>query len=69
MSKWLPIESAPKNRAFLCALKTDDGYEHGVARLTDTGAVQSVDDCEPYFCRSYYCEATHWMELPEPPKP
>lgn len=64
---WQPIETAPKGERFTVALKTDDGYEIGTAELTSTGAVQSVDDCEPYFCRGYYCEATHWMPLPEPP--
>ncbi len=66
---WKPIETAPKDQEFLAAVKTDEGYTFEVAALTDHGAVQATNDCEPFFCRSWYCEATHWMPLPEPPTP
>jgi hypothetical protein len=63
---WQPIETAPKDVAILGLLKTDDGYDYEVMKWT-VNVWQATNDCEPFCCRSWYCEPTHWMPLPTPP--
>ena len=66
MSKWQPIETAPKDgRAFLVidlfnqqwiCVKQDDGRIIGIGQKVIALAERIARD------------ATHWMMLPEPPK-
>lgn len=68
LPQWLPIESAPDKGQFIVALRMEEGWFFQTASKTAEGHIQSVDDCEPYFCRPYQCDPTHWQPLPPAPQ-
>jgi hypothetical protein len=71
MSKWQPIETAPKNgnRLLLCeAGWIDVGYWRVDLNGPDTGEGWTCERVQSWGYEEYaYCKPSHWMPLPEAP--
>jgi hypothetical protein len=60
--KWQPIDTAPKDRAILVF---EPYWQHRItSAIWDDKAKHFRSNCYAYI----EMHATHWMELPEPPK-
>lgn len=64
MSKWKPIETAPKDGTRFLAFEKSDDYQHYECwwreDFSNWSGWQDDWDSEP--------NPTHWMPLPEPPE-
>jgi hypothetical protein len=76
---WQPIETAPKDGTWIlvCGGRTNDDHKdrsHAVAQWTHylNGRTREEGNWQfAWYDGGYYgeyCDPTHWMELPEPPK-
>jgi len=72
MSKWQPIETAPKNESVLIFIPNAEHYGPGIYRgmLVDMGTGPHWDANALHMGRScgWGNQPTHWMPLPEPPQ-
>ena len=75
MSKWQPIETAPKDKTPILVYTGDGSINsHGGKYVVGFYAGRSHTHGDDYeYCTSsdnvgYIVQATHWMPLPEPPK-
>lgn len=67
--EWLPIESAPRDGTFILAIlqgESEPGVPYIPCVVSYNGSWEMADLCES--CQGTY-EPTHFMPLPEPPKP
>jgi len=62
---WQPIETAPRDGAFVLAF----GEHNGALADCSIAIIQWWDDAGGWFSdgREYTFSPTHWMPLPEPP--
>ena len=72
MSEWKPIESAPKGVMDRILVATTDGEVYEASWQRDWYGDKRrpgwmIANCDEEYGR--YLDATHWMPLPEPPKP
>ena len=70
MSRWKPIETAPKD-GFLIVVTNAATAEISLAHKTRDGEVgwtQYVNGTPMLFQPKLRFEPTHWMPLPEPPE-
>ena len=64
---WQPIDTAPFNRLVLVAGVRDGRHVVGIAKQWEAADIAATRDRTAWTgCRF---EPTHWMPLPEPPKP
>lgn len=71
MSEWQPIETAPMDGTEFLAFKASEfGPVICVCTWIDSDH-PDYDGDTPHVCwdHSGFWDATHWMPLPEPPKP
>ena len=83
MSKWQPIETAPKDGTQFMAYQADDGRGHSffaVARMLreEWHAYEPIDGTDTYRREKksrlvmvpdhHWFKPTHWMPLPAPPE-
>ena len=69
MSEWLPIESAPKDKAILVCAQYSDGSGQGVycAEWSDYFECFHPQYADCQVIGDEDCPVTHWMPLPAPP--
>ena len=63
MSKWKPIETAPKDGTIVLLYEPREPID---SHTIEVGAF----NCEDWYCLmfTYTIYPTHWMPLPEPPE-
>lgn len=81
MSEWQPIETAPKDGTWFLIARRDEGFEsyevgqynpYFFATYVEAGnglyrkEMERLGDWRGF---NNFHRATHWMPLPEPPKP
>lgn len=75
MSEWQPIETAPKDGTHILIATPGRSVliaywrEEALFERFEKGAAWQVFDCEDGWYSWAEKEATHWMPLPEAPKP
>jgi len=73
MSEWQPIETAPKMKVLLLWAATDIAYNGVILNWKmATGSWSSGHEAwiwDGRLLASYEVQPTHWMPLPEPPRP